>query len=138
MKFLFLLVCSIISIILFVNVNVNVKTQTKPDKKSIIFVAGVPRSGTTLIRAILDTDPKIKCGVETRVIPDFLHILDYFLATDTTYFFKKPSFDKAAKNYILDLISARNDTSEIPCNYYYYYAFVQLDIVRRQNYFIKF
>ena len=138
MKFLFLLVCSIISIILFVNVNVNLKTQTKPDKTSIIFVAGVPRSGTTLIRAILDTDPKIKCGVETRVIPDFLQILDYFLATDTTYFLKKPSFDQAARNYILDLISARNDTSEIPCNYYYYYAFVQLDIVRRQNYFIKF
>jgi hypothetical protein len=131
-------VCSIISIILFVNVNVNLKTQTKPDKTSIIFVAGVPRSGTTLIRAILDTDPKIKCGVETRVIPDFLQILDYFLATDTTYFLKKPSFDQAARNYILDLISARNDTSEIPCNYYYYYAFVQLDIVRRQNYFIKF
>jgi hypothetical protein len=135
MKFLFLLVCSIISILLFVNI----KTETKPDKTSIIFVAGVPRSGTTLIRAILDTDPKIKCGVETRVIPDFLQILDYFLATDTTYFFKKPSFDQAARNYILDLISARNDTSEIPCNYYYYYyAFVQLDIVRRQNYFIKF
>ena len=118
MKILFLLVCSLCSILLFVNI----KTKEKSDT-SIIFVAGVPRSGTTLIRAILDTDPKIKCGVETRVIPDFLQILDYFLATDTTYFFKKQSFDQAARNYILDLISARNDTSEIPCNIYFYYYY---------------
>ena len=36
------------------------------------FLGGVPRSGTTLMRAILDAHPDIRCGQETRVIPQML------------------------------------------------------------------
>ena len=35
----------------------------------IVFVGGVPRSGTTLARVMLDAHPDIRCGEETRVIP---------------------------------------------------------------------
>ena len=37
-----------------------------------IFIGGVPRSGTTLMRAMLDAHPDIRCGEETRVIPRIL------------------------------------------------------------------
>jgi hypothetical protein len=33
-----------------------------------IFIGGAPRSGTTLLRVILDTHPRIYCGTELRVI----------------------------------------------------------------------
>ncbi|KAL0605703.1 Protein-tyrosine sulfotransferase 1 [Plecturocebus cupreus] len=38
----------------------------------LIFIGGVPRSGTTLMRAMLDAHPDIRCGEETRVIPRIL------------------------------------------------------------------
>ena len=38
----------------------------------LIWVGGVPRSGTTLARAMLDAHPDIRCGEETRVIPRIL------------------------------------------------------------------
>jgi hypothetical protein len=38
----------------------------------LIFIGGMPRSGTTLTRAILDSHPLVRCGEETRVIPRIL------------------------------------------------------------------
>lgn len=40
----------------------------------LVFVGGVPRSGTTLARAMLDAHPEVRCGVETRVIPRLLQM----------------------------------------------------------------
>lgn len=38
----------------------------------LIFIGGMPRSGTTLLRVLLDAHPDIRCGEETRVIPRVL------------------------------------------------------------------
>lgn len=38
----------------------------------LIFIGGFPRSGTTLIRAMLDAHGAVRCGEETRVIPRLL------------------------------------------------------------------
>lgn len=34
-----------------------------------IFIGGAPRSGTTLVRAVLDAHPEIACGPELRAVP---------------------------------------------------------------------
>ena len=43
-------------------------------EKPIIFVGGVPRSGTTLMRVMFDSHPDISCGKETRIIPRIISI----------------------------------------------------------------
>lgn len=40
----------------------------------MIFIGGMPRSGTTLARAMLDAHPDIRCGEETRVVPRILQM----------------------------------------------------------------
>ena len=45
--------------------------------KQIIFIGGSPRSGTTLMRSMLDSHPHVSCGEETRVIPRFMRFSEY-------------------------------------------------------------
>ena len=48
-------------------------SQTHP----FIFIGGHPRSGTTLVRAMLDSHNKIRCGEETRIIPRILQVAQF-------------------------------------------------------------
>lgn len=43
-----------------------------PEDTPIIFIGGFPRSGTTLMRVMLDAHNTVRCGEETRVIPRLL------------------------------------------------------------------
>lgn len=45
-----------------------------PGNKPYIFIGGVPSSGTTLMRVILDAHPDIRCGEETRLVPRILQM----------------------------------------------------------------
>ena len=47
----------------------------------IVFIGGVPRSGTTLMRAMLDAHPEVRCGEETRVVPRILQVRHIDFAT---------------------------------------------------------
>jgi protein-tyrosine sulfotransferase len=51
-------------------------------KLPLIFIGGVPRSGTTLMRAMLDAHPEVRCGQETRVIPRILNFLANWLSSE--------------------------------------------------------
>ena len=47
--------------------------RSEPVRNSpVVFVGGHPRSGTTLMRVLLDSHPSFHCGQETHVIPDLL------------------------------------------------------------------
>lgn len=43
-----------------------------PEDTPLIFIGGFPRSGTTLMRVMLDAHKHVRCGEETRVIPRLL------------------------------------------------------------------
>lgn len=48
-------------------------SRPEPDRSApVVFVGGHPRSGTTLMRVLLDSHPSFHCGQETHVIPDLL------------------------------------------------------------------
>ena len=52
----------------------------------IVFIGGVPRSGTTLMRAMLDAHPEVRCGEETRVVPRILQVSQIFFCFLYTLF----------------------------------------------------
>ena len=43
----------------------------------ILFIGGCPRSGTTLMRVLMDAHPDVRCGEETHIIPEFLENQDF-------------------------------------------------------------
>ncbi|XP_006815318.1 protein-tyrosine sulfotransferase 1-like [Saccoglossus kowalevskii] len=50
--------------------------------RPIVFIGGVPRSGTTLMRAMLDAHPDIRIGEETRIIPMIIQMHRHILSSE--------------------------------------------------------
>jgi len=77
----------------------------------IIWIGGVPRSGTTLMRVALDAHPDIECGAETRVIPRMLsvHAAMERSESETTYLdaagLTNDTIDSALAAYILTVLT---------------------------------
>ncbi|KAE8624993.1 hypothetical protein XENTR_v10006124 [Xenopus tropicalis] len=88
----------------------------------LIFIGGVPRSGTTLMRAMLDAHPEVRCGEETRVIPRILAVkqmwarsskekirLDEAGVTDEV-------LDSAMQAFLLEIIVKHGEPAPYLCN----------------------
>ena len=91
----------------------------------IIWIGGVPRSGTTLMRVALDAHPGIVCGAETRVIPRMLSVHAAMERSDaeTTYLdaagLTNETIDGALAAYILTVLSRHHHVtgaSHLLCN----------------------
>ena len=55
-------------------VDKNGKVHNYDRQSPLVFIGGVPRSGTTLMRAMLDAHDDVRCGEETRVVPRILQV----------------------------------------------------------------
>ena len=53
--------------------NYNLKTQNKDDGQKLIFIVGLPRSGTTLLHQILSSHSKTFGAEESHIISDFFN-----------------------------------------------------------------
>lgn len=88
----------------------------------VVFVGGMPRSGTTLMRVMLDSHPDIRCGGETRVIPRILNLrtswvkspleasrlLEAGITTDV--------LDAAIGEFMLEIIARHGKPAKRLCN----------------------
>lgn len=79
----------------------------------LIWIGGVPRSGTTLMRAMLDAHPDVRCGAETRVIPRLLNMYQNMERADSEMAWLREAqlgnetLDAALGAYILTVIARR-------------------------------
>ncbi|GAA6095426.1 protein-tyrosine sulfotransferase 2 [Tachysurus ichikawai] len=88
----------------------------------MVFVGGVPRSGTTLMRAMLDAHPDIRCGEETRVIPRILSArhgwrrsAEVRLALNEEGITQE-MLDSATAAFLLEVIARHGEPAPLLCN----------------------
>lgn len=88
----------------------------------LIFIGGVPRSGTTLMRAMLDAHPDVRCGQETRVIPRILQLRSHWLKSDKENVrlqeagITKEVMNSAIAQFCLEIIAKHGEPAPRLCN----------------------
>jgi hypothetical protein len=120
----------------FIRINDNIQIENRLDSTAInkndifpynrniplIFVGGVPRSGTTLMRAMLDAHPSIRCGEETRIIPRLIYMRNQWSNSKKEMERLKNAgmsddiIDSAVGAFILEVIVKHGKPAENLCN----------------------
>ncbi|CAH2074798.1 unnamed protein product, partial [Iphiclides podalirius] len=88
----------------------------------LIFIGGVPRSGTTLMRAMLDAHPDVRCGQETRVVPRILQMRQHWMRSQKESMrleqagVSKEVLDNAIAAFCLEVIVRHGEPAPRLCN----------------------
>lgn len=88
----------------------------------LIFIGGMPRSGTTLMRVMLDSHPEIRCGEETRVIPRILGMRGQWLKSKIEHKRLEEAgltnsvIDSAISSFIIEIIAKHGPPAPRLCN----------------------
>lgn len=88
----------------------------------LVFIGGMPRSGTTLLRVLLDAHPDIRCGEETRVVPRILGFRQQWMKAPFESRRLKEAgitpdvLDSAVAAFILEIIAKHGPPSARLCN----------------------
>jgi len=88
----------------------------------LVFIGGHPRSGTTLMRAMLDAHVKVRCGEESRIIPRIVQMRENWFKSD-----KEKNrliqggiddnvINAAMSSFILETIAQHGEPAEVLCN----------------------
>jgi hypothetical protein len=64
-------------------------SRVHPDRRPPIFIVGSPRSGTTLLRLMLDSHPAVSCGEETHFLRELGTTVDRHWPLIETYGFPR-------------------------------------------------
>ncbi|KAF7636400.1 Protein-tyrosine sulfotransferase [Meloidogyne graminicola] len=87
-----------------------------------IFIGGIPRSGTTLMRAMLDAHPDVRCGEETRVIPRILALRSQWKKSEKEWRRLQEAgvnenvINSAISSFIVNIIIGHGDPAPRLCN----------------------
>ena len=87
-----------------------------------VFVGGVPRSGTTLARAMLDAHPDVRCGEETRVIPRMISMRSRWSKSQKESSrlreagISEETLDGATRAFISEIILNHGKSAKYLCN----------------------
>ena len=88
----------------------------------LVFIGGHPRSGTTLMRAIMDSHHLVRCGEETRIIPRIVAMKNRWTMTDVEVErlleagVTDQVMDSAISSFILDVIVNHGEPAPVLCN----------------------
>ena len=101
----------------------NHKHEYSSAEHPFIFIGGHPRSGTTLMRALLDSHSWVRCGEETRLVPRILKMRDDWITRTGLVDDRllqagigKSLIDSAVAAFILEVIAKHGKPAKVLCN----------------------
>jgi len=96
--------------------------QSYSREMPILFIGGMPRSGTTLMRSMMDAHPMMRCGEETRLVPRILGMRSNWYRSEKEKNRLKEAgvgeevVNAAISEFILEIIVRHGKPAERLCN----------------------